>query len=101
MPWRLLDPLPRRAEVGGGRSRLQQPCLSPAHLGPGLAARHPHQAERGARRLPRVGLHQSQPSRAAVGQAKEWRAIATRYEKTANSFMGVLCLAATIDWIKR
>ena len=23
---------------------------------------------------------------------KEWRAIATRYEKTASSFMGVLCL---------
>jgi transposase len=32
---------------------------------------------------------------------KEWRAVATRYEKTANSFMGVLCLAAAIDWIKR
>jgi transposase len=31
---------------------------------------------------------------------KEWRAIATRYEKMAISFMGVLCLAATIDWIK-
>ena len=31
---------------------------------------------------------------------KEWRAIATRYEKTAQSFMGVLCLAATLDWIK-
>ena len=28
---------------------------------------------------------------------KEWRAIATRYEKTANCFMGVLCLAAAID----
>ena len=28
---------------------------------------------------------------------KEWRAIATRYEKTAVSFMGVLCLAAAID----
>ena len=26
---------------------------------------------------------------------KEWRAVATRYEKTAQSFMGVLCLAAT------
>ena len=26
--------------------------------------------------------------------------IATRYEKTANSFTGVLCLAA-LDWIKR
>jgi transposase len=31
---------------------------------------------------------------------KEWRAVATRYEKTARSFMGVLCLAATVDWIK-
>ena len=31
---------------------------------------------------------------------KEWRAVATRYEKTAHSFLGVLCLAATTDWIK-
>lgn len=28
---------------------------------------------------------------------KEWRAVATRYEKTARSVMGVLCLAATLD----
>lgn len=32
---------------------------------------------------------------------KEWRAIATRYEKTAASFTGLLCLAAAIDWLKR
>ena len=32
---------------------------------------------------------------------KEWRAVATRYEKTARSFMGVLCLAAVFDWIKK
>ena len=31
---------------------------------------------------------------------KEWRAVATRYEKTARSFMGVLCLAAAVDWLK-
>ena len=31
---------------------------------------------------------------------KEWRAIATRYEKTACSFMGVLALAAALDWLK-
>jgi transposase len=31
---------------------------------------------------------------------KEWRAVATRYEKTAVSFMGILCLAATMDWLK-
>ena len=30
---------------------------------------------------------------------KEWRAVATRYEKTASSFMGVLCIAATMHWI--
>jgi transposase len=35
------------------------------------------------------------------GRLKEWRAVATRYEKTARSFLGVLCLAATLDWIKR
>ena len=34
------------------------------------------------------------------GRLKEWRAVATRYEKTARSFMGVLCLAATLDWLK-
>ena len=35
------------------------------------------------------------------GRLKEWRAIATRYEKTARSFMGVLCFAAAMDWIRR
>ena len=34
------------------------------------------------------------------GRLKEWRAIATRYEKTATSFLGVLSLAAALDWIK-
>lgn len=28
------------------------------------------------------------------------RAVATRYEKTARSFLGVFCLAATMDWLK-
>ena len=32
---------------------------------------------------------------------KEWRAVATRYEKTRRSFLGVLCLAATLDWLRR
>ena len=32
---------------------------------------------------------------------KEWRAVATRYEKTASSFLGVLNLAAALDWLKR
>jgi transposase len=32
---------------------------------------------------------------------KKWRAVATRYEKTERSFLGVLCLAAAIDWLRR
>ncbi len=31
---------------------------------------------------------------------KEWRAVATRYGKTARAFLGVLCMAATMDWLK-
>ncbi|MBB2181153.1 IS5/IS1182 family transposase, partial [Gluconacetobacter tumulicola] len=31
---------------------------------------------------------------------KEWRAVATRYEKTATSFLAILHLAAAADWIK-
>jgi transposase len=35
------------------------------------------------------------------GRPKEWRAVAARYEETAASFLGVLCLAAAAaaaDW---
>ncbi|WP_152659222.1 IS5 family transposase [Gluconobacter oxydans] len=31
---------------------------------------------------------------------KEWRAVATRYEKTATSFMAVICIAAAADHLK-
>jgi transposase len=30
---------------------------------------------------------------------KEWRAIATRYDKSASSFLGALHLAASLDWL--
>ena len=35
-----------------------------------------------------------------AGLGPWWRAVATRHEKTARSFLGVLCLAAAADWIK-
>ena len=31
---------------------------------------------------------------------KEWRTVATRYEKTAASFLSVIFIAATADYIK-
>ena len=36
----------------------------------------------------------------AWGRLKEWRAVATRYEKTAASYLGALHVAAAVDWIK-
>ena len=44
-------------------------------------------------------VHRNQVER-LWARLKEWRAVATRYEKTACSFMGVLCLAATCDRIR-
>ena len=35
----------------------------------------------------------------AWGRLKEWRAVATRYEKTAESYLGALHVAASLDWI--
>jgi transposase len=30
---------------------------------------------------------------------KEWRAVATRYDKTAAAYLGALYLAAAFDWL--
>ncbi len=69
--------------------------------------------ERGAGALPRLRPHPPQPRRNAKrlrlgssaierlwGRPKEWRAVATRYKKTACSFMGAPCPAAARDWLK-
>lgn len=34
------------------------------------------------------------------GRLKAWRAVATRYGNTARSFIGVLRLAASMDWLR-
>ncbi len=46
-----------------------------------------------------IYIHRNQVERLCA-RLKEWRAIATRYEKTARLFMGVLCLKATLDWLR-
>ena len=59
----------------------------------------PRQSEAPVRCPAWIYVHRNQIER-CWGRLKEWRAVATRYEKTARSFMGVLCLAATMDWLK-
>ena len=91
-----------RAAVGGGRSRLHEPPLSRARLG-AWARDRPFRPSAMRPRWPaRSGSTPTAISSSACrARLKEWRAVATRYEKTARSFMGVLCLAAAIDWIRR
>ena len=38
-----------------------------------------------------------QPDRAELSRLKEWRAIATRYDKTATSHAAGIAIAATLD----
>jgi hypothetical protein len=66
----------------------------------GRATRDPAAQDRSAGRLPGLDHTNRNQVERLWARLKEWRAVATRYEKTANSFMGVLCMAAAIDWIK-
>ena len=49
---------------------------------------------------PARGSSESQPRGAALGAAQQVARNCGRHEKTASSFMGVLCLAAALDWLK-
>ena len=91
----------RRAEVGGGGPRLEQSRLPRARLELGCASGDPVQEERSPGGLSGVGATTIATTWERLwARLKEWHAIATRYEKTASSFMGVLCLAAALDWLK-
>ena len=43
----------------------------------------------------------SMGARPAIPPKRNEAPVATRSEKAARSFMGVLCLAASMDWLKR
>src|SRR4051812_40016549 len=90
----------RRAEGGGGGPRLEQSRLPRARLDLGCASGDPVQEERSPGGLSGVGLRQSQPRGAALGAAERVARDCDPLEKTASSFMGVLCLAAALDWLK-
>ena len=49
----------------------------------------------------RGSVLQSRMEWQAEGRLKEWRAVATRYKKTASSVLGVLSIAAALDWFRR
>lgn len=86
--------------MGGGRQGLCQRRLSRAHLDLGARPAIPPRAHRRAGRPPWIDYNRHLVEN-LWAHLKEWRAVAMRYEKLACSFLGVLCLAATADWLKR
>ena len=86
--------------MGGGGPRLEQPRLSRAHLEPGARPAIPSKRNEEEVACPDWIYANRNHVERLWARLKEWRAVATRYEKTASSFMGVLCLAATLDWLK-
>jgi transposase len=84
--------------VGRGRPRLQLGRVP----GAGLVERRaiPTRSNEAAVACPDFIYHNRNLVERLWGRLKEWRAVATRYEKTAASYLGVLCLAATADWLK-
>ena len=92
--------LPGRATLGRGRPRLHQPAFR-EHVW-GLGARRPSRPKHEAPvACPGWIYNNRNLVERLWARLKEWRAVATRYEKTARSFMGVLCLAAALDWLRR
>ena len=91
----------RWPRLGCQRQRLCFARFPPVHLGQGARPAIPAKSNQ----APVACLSWIYNNRNRVerlwARLKEWRAVATRYEKTARSFMGVLCLAATCDWIKK
>lgn len=67
----------------------------------GFASPQDTHTRKGSCGLPGLDLQQSQGCQLAVGQIGGLAAVATRYEKVASSFMRILCLAATLERIKR
>ena len=93
--------MPARRSRGRRRQRLCLARVPPVHLGPGRPAGDPGQEQRSTRACPSWIYNNRNRVERLWARLKEWRAVATRYEKTARSFMGVLCLAAVFDWIKK
>jgi transposase len=86
--------------VDCGRPWLFLACLPQAHLEPGLSSGHSGKRNEAPVACPSWIYTNRNLVERLWSRLKEWRAVATRYEKTERSFMGVLCMAATMDWLK-
>ena len=85
-----------RADLGRGRSRLHQLMPFASTSGAWAPDRMiPSKSNEAPLACPDWNYNNRNVVERLWARLKEWRAVATRYEKAASSFMGILCLAAT------
>ena len=90
-----------RAAPGGRRPRRHRPPLPRAHLGQGRRPVIPPRRDEAPVSCPAWIYTNRNRVERLWARLKEWRAVATRYKKTASSFAGVLHLAAALNWLRR
>ena len=75
---------------------MRQPCLPRPHLEPRRRPAIPAKQNEIEVAYPLWIYHNRNRVERLWEQLKKWCAFATRYGKTTRSFVGVLCMAATI-----
>ena len=83
--------------MGRGRPRSRQPRLPLARLGPGARPAIPPKANEAPVACPEPAYNNRKRVERLWDRLEEWRVAAARFEKTAASFLGVRCVAATAD----
>lgn len=82
--------------MGRGRPGLHQLCVPAAYLKFQRPARH-----HATKRLSDWIRNNRNEVEGRLAWLNDWHAVATRYEETAVCILGVVNLAAALDWIKR
>ncbi len=84
-----------------GRYRLRRRSLTPSHRSQGRARRHPNSPSR-ALKYP-LDKHldaQRHLVECCSSKLKQFRRVATRFEKTAQNYRTVVTLAAIVLWMR-
>ncbi|MET9509453.1 transposase [Streptomyces flavidovirens] len=76
----------------------EHPAHRPGAGRPGPQARPPRQASRTSARVRQTALKRRNVVERCFNRLKQWRSIATGYDKTAESYQAAVTLASLLMW---
>ncbi|TXD00016.1 transposase [Streptomyces sp. ISID311] len=92
---------PRTAGRPGRRAWLPGGADDPTALGPGRQPQTPRRPWRQAAAFDRDAYRRRNTVERCINKLKQWRGLATRYDKTATIYLAGLDLAALFIWSER